>query len=443
MLDEVARAVKVAQILDDALKSWCFDAFALAELTNNKPLSTLGLHLFHHLGFMEHFDLDVQKVERFFIEIELGYCDETPYHNRAHAASVLHSMHALLEQGGIMKAVAPAFDTVNGSTYQNGQVERMACLLAAAIHDFEHLGVSNDFLVRTCHQRAMMYNDQHVNEHHHVAAAYSVLSRPECDFLENFSQAEWRRLRNVVIELVISTDMANGGKILKSFNEAFGIPAEISQAALQVPTTEKEATLLLQMAIKCADLGHLALKWDVHRQWVSKLEDEFFAQGDREKALGHPVSFLMDRTKPGCSKTQTGFFKFVVIPLFRSLVAVAPQAQPVLDAVMNNYRDWQTLEAGGVNQTEGNEEADVGAVVQQSGEGAVQSTEPTRTLSNDSLGTAADETPQGRKSPKRSGRARQRAAKWWAAVRRNTPSPERVLPQCAFGATQRSEWNGS
>merc|ERR1719324_1777299 len=110
----------------------------------------------------------------------------------------------------------------------------------------------------------------------------------------------------------------------------------------------------------------------------------------------------MDRTKPGCSKTQTGFFKFVVIPLFRSLVAVAPQAEPVLDAVMTNYRDWQTLEAGGVNQANDNKEADVVAVVQQSGEGAVQSTEATRTLSNDSLGKAVEETPQGRKSPKRS-----------------------------------------
>merc|ERR1719454_1310002 len=150
----------------------------------------------------------------------------------------------------------------------------------------------------------------------------------------------------------------------------------------------------------------------------------------------------MDRTKPGCSKTQTGFFKFVVIPLFRSLVAVAPQAQPVFDAVMTNCRDWQELEAEGVRaQDKEDKETNVGAVVQQRGEGAVQSNEPTKTVSADSLGNEGEETPQGRKSPKRSGRARQRAAKWWAAVRRSTPSPERVLPQDASVASQRPERN--
>merc|ERR1711865_278675 len=34
----------------------------------------------------------------------------------------------------------------------------MACLIAAAVHDFEHLGFSNDFLVKSCDKRAMMYN---------------------------------------------------------------------------------------------------------------------------------------------------------------------------------------------------------------------------------------------------------------------------------------------
>merc|ERR1719424_1680449 len=106
--------------------------------------------------------------------------------------------------------------------------------------------------------------------------------------------------------------------------------------------------------MKCADLGHLALQWDLHRAWVSRLEEEFFAQGDREKALGHPVSFLMDRQKPGCSKTQIGFFELVVVPLFRSLVSVAPRARPVLDAVISNYEGWRELgrQAGNCNDGE-------------------------------------------------------------------------------------------
>ena len=33
-----------------------------------------------------------------------------------------------------------------------------------------------------------------------------------------------------------------------------------------------------QIAIKCADLGHLSGAWPVHRRWVSHLKEEFFRQ---------------------------------------------------------------------------------------------------------------------------------------------------------------------
>lgn len=37
---------------------------------------------------------------------------------------------------------------------------------------------------------------------------------------------------------------------------------------------------LIQMALKCADLGHLASPETVHRKWVQLLEEEMFRQVD-------------------------------------------------------------------------------------------------------------------------------------------------------------------
>lgn len=37
-------------------------------------------------------------------------------------------------------------------------------------------------------------------------------------------------------------------------------------------------TLSIQLALKCADLGHLSSPRDVHRKWVQHLEEEFFRQ---------------------------------------------------------------------------------------------------------------------------------------------------------------------
>ena len=46
------------------------------------------------------------------------------------------------------------------------------------VHDYEHMGLNNAYLSKMQHERALRYNDNHVNEHHHVAAAFTVLLKP-------------------------------------------------------------------------------------------------------------------------------------------------------------------------------------------------------------------------------------------------------------------------
>ena len=57
-----------------------------------------------------------------------------------------------------------------------------ATYYAALVHDFEHLGVNNDYLIKSFHPLAVMYNDISPLENHHVAAAVRVMLRPECMF---------------------------------------------------------------------------------------------------------------------------------------------------------------------------------------------------------------------------------------------------------------------
>jgi len=149
-------------------------------------------------------------------------------------------------------------------------------------------------------------------------------------------------------------------------------------------------------------------------QWARRLEAEFFAQGDKEKSLALPTSFLMDREKPGVSTSQIGFFDFVVLPLFRALARGAPAASDVLLSVTANYQHWRDLETSGVD---GGDAAGKRAVRSQSSL-SVSSTAEEASMNNSNFGEVI--TTAGRK---RSGRTRQRASKWWASVRQRTPSP--------------------
>lgn len=100
-------------------------------------------------------------------------------------------------------------------------------------------------------------------------------------------------------------------------------------------------SLVLQMGLKCADLGHLSAGRSVHNKWVRHLEEEFFRQGDREKLRGIPVSPLMNREMHGITKSQVGFFDIVALPLYQSFCQIFPAASPMLEAVKENYNMWK------------------------------------------------------------------------------------------------------
>ena len=80
-------------------------------------------------------------------------------------------------------------------------------------------------------------------------------------------------------------------------------------------------------------------------RWLERLEEELFRQGDRERAAGLPISPLFDRTKQGVSKSQVGFYDFVVLPLLHACNAAFPGTQPMLGCALDNYYMWKDAEA--------------------------------------------------------------------------------------------------
>ena len=74
--------------------------------------------------------------------------------------------------------------------------------MASAVHDVDHPGVNNQFLVNSSSEMALMYNDESVLENHHLAVAFQLLQSENCDILDSFSRAERQSYRKMVIEMV-------------------------------------------------------------------------------------------------------------------------------------------------------------------------------------------------------------------------------------------------
>ncbi|XP_039234485.1 uncharacterized protein LOC114003827, partial [Pipra filicauda] len=93
-----------------------------------------------YLGFQERelvrvFGIPERALLGYARALEQHYHPDVSYHNSLHAADVLQSTHVLL--------ATPALDAVFTD------LEVLAALFAAAIHDVDHPGVSNQFLINT------------------------------------------------------------------------------------------------------------------------------------------------------------------------------------------------------------------------------------------------------------------------------------------------------
>ncbi len=187
----------------------------------------LRVHHHTHAGAGSRCRAPRLPARRWLRHVESGYRDN-PYHNCTHAADVLQTMHVTLHMSGMM------------AHYVDSHM-LLCCYLAAAVHDYEHQGLTNDYLVNTSDVLAIRYNDkvrlaprcvrqaasaqpsrpwalkspfvavgaptmrallrlrllQAPMENHHLAAAFTTMRHPAYDFTADMPRADYMHMRKV------------------------------------------------------------------------------------------------------------------------------------------------------------------------------------------------------------------------------------------------------
>ncbi|KAM4675651.1 cGMP-inhibited 3',5'-cyclic phosphodiesterase 3A [Discoglossus pictus] len=329
------------------INNWNFPIFDFVEKMGprcGQILSQVSYRLFEDMGLLETFKIPAREFMNYFHALESGYRD-IPYHNRIHATDVLHAVWYLSTQAipGLQVVVndhgsASDSDSDSGITHghmgyvfskmYNSSEDKYGCLsgnipslelmalyVAAAMHDYDHPGRTNAFLVATSAPQAVLYNDRSVLENHHAAAAWNLfLSRPEYNFLVNLDHMEFKRFRFLVIEAILATDLKKHFDFLAEFNAK--VNEEVGPGIDW--SNENDRLLVCQMCIKLADInGPLKCK-DLHLKWTEGIVNEFYEQGDEEASLGLPISPFMDRSAPQLAKLQESFITHIVGPLCNS-----------------------------------------------------------------------------------------------------------------------------
>ncbi|XP_020494274.2 dual specificity calcium/calmodulin-dependent 3',5'-cyclic nucleotide phosphodiesterase 1A isoform X2 [Labrus bergylta] len=297
----------VITVLKD-VDMWSFDVFALNDVSGDHALKFVFYELLTRYDLINRFKVPISALISFADSLEVGYSKhKNPYHNLMHAADVTQTIHYLLLKTGMVHWLT--------------ELEIFAIIFAAAIHDFDHTGTTNNFHIQTRSNTAMLYNDRAVLENHHVSAAYRLLQDDEeMNIFSNLSKDDWRELRALVVEMVLATDMSCHFQQIKAMKSLLQQPEAIDKP--------KALSLLLHTA----DISHPAKRWALHHSWTSSLLEEFFRQGDKEAELGLPFSPLCDRNSTMVAQSQIGFIDFIVEPTFTVLTEMTEKiVTPLID----------------------------------------------------------------------------------------------------------------
>ena len=184
---------KVGRLLKE-IETHKFDIFELRSATNGNELVTVINFLMDRHDFYTKLKIVKNKFRKYSIVIQSMY-NPIAYHNKTHASDVWQTWYYFLTTW--------KFKEKGEMT----DLEMWVLLISGFVHDTDHPGYNNQYMVSTRDKIALRYNDKSVLENHHISVAFStMLKSSETRIFENFTNEEFKIMRENMIDLVLATD---------------------------------------------------------------------------------------------------------------------------------------------------------------------------------------------------------------------------------------------
>ncbi|XP_043069137.1 3',5'-cyclic-AMP phosphodiesterase, isoforms N/G isoform X9 [Drosophila bipectinata] len=311
------------------LDTWGIQIFSIGEFSVNRPLTCVAYTIFQSRELLTSLMIPPKTFLNFMTTLEDHYVKDNPFHNSLHAADVTQSTNVLLNTPALEGVFTP--------------LEVGGALFAACIHDVDHPGLTNQFLVNSSSELALMYNDESVLENHHLAVAFKLLQNQGCDIFCNMQKKQRQTLRKMVIDIVLSTDMSKHMSLLADLKTMVETK-KVAGSGVLLLDNYTDRIQVLENLVHCADLSNPTKPLPLYKRWVALLMEEFFLQGDKERESGMDISPMCDRHNATIEKSQVGFIDYIVHPLWETWAdLVHPDAQDILDTLEENRDYYQSM----------------------------------------------------------------------------------------------------
>lgn len=208
-----------------------------------------------------------------------------------------HASHVVLTMDKMIKKIASSSDVLftgfDGKARSRAEVAReldartfsiasdpltqFAMLFSALVHDVDHMGVSNDELIKEGGPIASLYKNRCVSEQNAVDISWWLLMTTDFEELRSAiyaNNAEMRRFRQVLVNSVIATDIwERDMKVRRTYNwnKVF-----IKNSQHMEPNEKRDlqATVVIESLMQVADSGHSIQSFRTYLKWNERLFEE-------------------------------------------------------------------------------------------------------------------------------------------------------------------------
>lgn len=261
--------------------------------------------------------LNMDTLARFTLSVRKGY-RPVSYHNWAHAFSVAHCMCV------IMKMASDVFTCE----------EKVALYLSGIIHDIDHRGYNNAFMIKNKSPLSHLYSTSTM-EWHHFKQGVFILETEGHNVLSSLSAKQYRHVLELMEDAILATDLVlffeNRAKlddIIKNNKFSWNTP--------------DHRKLVRRLLMTACDLCTSAKPWGIQLKSVKKVFEEFYLQGDEEKQMGLTPVPMMDRArKHELPQNQVSFLRGIVKPCYSALISVLPMLESTMPYIDLNITSWE------------------------------------------------------------------------------------------------------
>lgn len=313
--------------------SFSFDIFSLKEKVGySNVMLVVGKMIYDYFGFDDNI-LNANKLDSFLTSLSGRYYQHVPYHNAIHGADVTQTVAMFIINSNLEEK---AFTNVN---------DIVSIITACLGHDVGHPGLNNNFHMNALTDIAITYNDISILENFHAATLFTILRKKENNIFDHYNDFDYKLLRKRIISQILATDMMQHGKVLGVIKGKISNGTEVVNKNSKNIFDEQEA--LFDFIVHAGDIAHNAKSFKISVKWVELLSNEFWNQGDKEKGLNIQVSFLCDRNDTDVPKSQVGFIKAFILPVFEVVTSIFPSLNVYLENANANLEIWNNLSKEG------------------------------------------------------------------------------------------------